>query len=170
VTLHANEKQKLYQLYQSENFQDACNYGMHVFHPLRKDESFVSLYAFSCLKADYIDRLAVPITILKHSKEARTNASYFSIVLMQKKMLYHSLMDNSEIPALRLPTTDNVISKVFDLYMQDKEKTEHTIHHYRDPISPKRTYKLYISHNRSVDNMIIEEYYDTMLTNRHVYW
>lgn len=169
-SIYADDRSRLYKLYQNEQYDDACNFGMRAFHPNRKDESYVTLYAFSCLKADYIDRLAVPITVLKNSKDARANASYFSVILMQKKMLIHALMDRSDIPDLRLPTTDNVLSKVFDLYMLDREKFDHNVHHYRDLTSPKRTYKLYISHNGPVDKMIIEEFYDTMLTNRHVYW
>lgn len=170
TSIYADAGSKLFQLYQDGAYQDACNHGMRTFHPNRKDESFVTLYAFSCLKADYIDRLAVPITVLKNSKEARANATYFSVILMQKKMLFHSLLDKSEIPELRLPTTDHVLSKVFDLYMQDDEKFDHDVHHYKDPSSPERFYRLYVSHKGPVDKMIIEEFYDQMLTDRHILW
>lgn len=170
ASLYPDDRQEIYRLYQNKQYSAACNYGMRTFHPNRKDESFVTLYALSCLEADYIDRLAVPTSILKHSAEARANSAYFSVILMQKKMLYHSLIDKKPIPALRLPSTEHILSKVFDLYSNDSDKQERVVYQYRDKESPKKTYKLYISYNGPLGKMIIEEYYDTMLVKRHVFW
>ena len=66
--------------HQDKAYQKACKTGLKVFQKFRNDEEFVSLYAFSCLNADQIDRLAIPISILKNSEEARSNAAYFSWV------------------------------------------------------------------------------------------
>ena len=43
---------------------------------LKDDEEFISLYGFSCLNADKLDKLSVVITSLKKSPEARANAAY----------------------------------------------------------------------------------------------
>ena len=98
--VQADLKQELYHLYQSEQYGIACSKGMKHFQKNRKDTEFVSIYAFSCLKADYIDRLAVPISILKHSEESRANAAYFSVILMQKKLLYHAIIDGYDLTPL----------------------------------------------------------------------
>ena len=170
VSLLADAKKEMFNLYQNEQYTQACSYGLKEFSAYRKDEEFLSLYAFSCLHADYINRLALPIAMLKRSKEARSNATYLSIIVMQKKMLYHALIDGYDISQLKLPTTDYVLSKVFDLYAKDDHSQKRTVYLYRDSASPKVTYKLYISRKSSIKKMVIEEYYDTILAHRHVYW
>ena len=168
--LQADIKQKIYHLYQSKDYEEACSAGMRYFQENRTDTEFVSLYAFSCLKSDYIDRLAVPISILKHSKESRANAAYLSVILMQKKLLYHALIDGYDLSSFKLPTTDYVLSRVFDLYARDTNKQERDVYAYQDPDSANRHYKLYIMQSGSVKKMVIDEYYDTILAHRHIYW
>jgi len=164
----SDTKTTLYHLYQDKNYEKACKEGLKVFQKNRKDEEFISLYAFSCLKADYIDRLAIPISVLKNSEEARSNAAYFSVILMQKKLLYHALIDGYQISKLKLPTTDNVLSVVYDLYLEvdhDRKRNHYTL---TDKNNDKISYKLYIQNKNK--KMVIEEFYDTIMTHRHIYW
>ena len=168
--LQADVKHDIFELYQEKQYQEACSKGLVNFHNYRRDDEYVALYAFSCLKADFIDRLAVPISVLKFSEEARANAAYFSVILMQKKLLYHAVVDGYDLSQVRLPTTDYVLSKVFDLYARDKNTEKRDVYVYRDPESPKVTYKLYTSQSGRVQKMVIEEYYDTIMTHRHIYW
>ena len=114
--LHANIKRDMLNLYEDKKYKEACILGFNNFKYKEQDEDFVSLYAFSCLHSDYIDRLALPIAMLKLSSEARANSAYLSIILMQKKLLYHALVDNYDLSSLKLPSTDYVLSKVFDFY------------------------------------------------------
>jgi len=168
--IYANIKEDMFTLYQNKKFKEACRLGFNNFSRYKRDESFVSLYGFSCLNADYIDRLAIPTTTLKHSKEARANAAYFSVILMQKKLLYHALIDSYDISALKLPSTDYVLSKVFDLYTKVPNQTKRSYYIFKDPSDPKLSYKLYLVKERYVTKMIIEEFYDTMMIKRHIYW
>ena len=92
VFLYANLTQSLFNLYENKKYEQVCNIGFDHFKEHKKDEEFVSLYAFACLKSDYIDRLAIPIAVLKYSREARGNSAYFSVIFMQKKLLYHALI------------------------------------------------------------------------------
>lgn len=172
LSLFAGAKEELFHLYQDQKYAQACSKGISIVHQYNRDEQFVSLYAFACLKSDYIDRLAVPISMLKYSPEARANAAYFSVILMQKKLLYHALIDGDDLSTLKLPSTDYVLSKVFDLYAQDDhtKTNKRDLYIYRDKSSPKVTYKLYIKQTSRVKKMVIEEYYDTILAHRHIYW
>ncbi|WP_345991925.1 hypothetical protein [Sulfurimonas sp. HSL-1716] len=167
--LFSDAKQDIYSLYQLKQYDKACKLGLLHFSKHRDDENFVSIYAFSCLNADYIDRLSVPITILKNSKEARSNAAYLSIILMQKKLLEHSLKDNYNIKSLKLPTTDNILSKVFDLYSNLQIHKKIPLYVFIDPNNAKITYKLYLSGNADSSNMVIEELYDSTLVKKHIY-
>jgi len=170
INLYANIKENMFNLYQNKKYEAVCTLGFNNFHANRKDEEFISLYAFSCLHADYIDRLAIPITMLKFSKESRSNSAYFSVILMQKKLLYHALLDNYDISTLKLPTTDYILSKVFDLYSKQGKHEPRKFYLFEDKNDKKLTYKLYLSKDGNVNKMVIEEFYDTITLKRHVYW
>ncbi len=163
-------KQEMFGLYQNNKFAKVCTMGFDNFTKYKRDEEFVSLYAFACLNSDYIDRLAVPTAVLKFSKEARANSAYFSVILMQKKLLYHSLVDGYELSELKLPTTDYVLSKVFDLYAKLGKHEKRAFYLFEDPKDKKLTYKLYLTRDYKIAKMVIDEYYDTMLLKRHIYW
>lgn len=170
LSLQAQTKSEMFQLYQNEKFEEACQIGTTLFTQNRSDEEFLSLYGFSCLYADYIDRLALPMSLLKSTPEARANAAYFSVIIMQKKLLMHALQDNYQIHSVQLPTTDYVLSKVFNLYQNDTNTNKRQVYIYSDPLNKKITYRLYISAKSSLKKMIIEEYYDKIMAKRHIYW
>jgi hypothetical protein len=160
----------MFQLYQNKQYEQACTMGYDYFKKFKRDEAYASLYGFSCLKSDYIDRLAQPITSLKFSKEARKNAAYFATVLMQKKLLYHALLDGYKLSSFSFPTTDYVLSKVFDLYSQLPANTKKEYYIFKNPTDSKMIYKLYTIKDHNINKMIIEEYYDTIKIQRHIYW
>lgn len=170
INLFANVKQDILNLYQNNKYEDACNLGFNKFTRYNKDEEYLSLYAFSCLKADYIDRLALPIAMLKLSPEARANSAYFSVIFMQKKLLYHALLDDYDLSELRLPTTDYVLSKVFEFYAKLGKHEKRTLYIFDDQNNDKVSYKLYLEKDYKISKMVIEEYYDNMLIKRHIYW
>lgn len=170
LNLYADIKQDMFNLYQNQKYEDVCSIGFDNFNTNNKDEEFISLYAFACLKSDYIDRLAIPIAMLKFSKESRSNSAYFSVILMQKKLLYHALQDNYDLSTLKLPTTDYVLSKVFDLYSKLEKHQPRAFYLLEDETDKKLTYKLYLSKDEKLNKMVIEEFYDTITIKRHVYW
>ena len=170
IYLYADTKQRMLHLYQNHKYEDVCNIGFNYFGLNNKDEQYISLYAFACLKSDYIDRLSTPIAMLKFSTEARSNAAYFSIILMQKKLLYHALVDGYDISKLNLPTTEYVLSKVFDFYSKIGPHKQRLFYLFEDDNDPKLTYKLYLSKGNIIDKMVVEELYDSVTIKRHVYW
>lgn len=170
LSLNADVKNDMFDYYQNEKFEKVCNMGNRILDLNAKDEEFVSLYAFGCLKSDYIDRLTIPISLLKFTKESRSNSAYFSVILMQKKLLYHSLVDGYPLSKLKLPSTDYVLSKVFDLYSKLGVHEVRTMYIFEDDKNPKITYKLYLEKQSNLAKMVIEEFYDTITVHRHVYW
>ncbi|MEA1891473.1 MAG: hypothetical protein U9N33_02035 [Campylobacterota bacterium] len=170
LNLYANIKQDMFNLYENKKYENVCDMGFNNFKRYKRDEEFVSLYAFACLESDYIDRLAIPISVLKYSREARANSAYFSIILMQKKLLYHALIDNYDLSSLDLPTTDYILSKVFDFYADLGEHESRTFYLFEDKIDKKLTYKLYLMKEEKLSKIVIEEFYDTITIKRHVYW
>ena len=170
TSLYADKKQNMYSSYQNNKFKEACNIGYENFNSYKKDEEFISLYALSCLEADYINRLATPIAILRDSEESRANSAYFSVILMQKKLLYHAMLDGYDISSLKLPTTEYILSKVFDLYVKSKKDEKKSSFTFTDDKDSKLTYKLYLITNHNIEKMVIEEFYNSKMIKQHTYW
>jgi len=170
ITMYADVKREMLDLFQKKDYKEACTKGFKNFAQYSRDEEYVSLYGFSCLYVDYVDRLSVPITILKLTPESRANAAYFSTILMQKKLLYHALLDNYDISSLNLPTTDYVLSKVFDYYTKQGKHEPKEFYVFEDEDDKNLKYKLYILKDGKIDKMIIEEFYNSISTKQHIYW
>ena len=170
LNLYADIKEDMFTLYQNEKYEEVCNIGFSNFRTYRQSEEYISLYAFSCLKADYIDRLSIPIATLKYSKEARANSAYFSVILMQKKLLYHALVDNYDLSLLKLPSTDYILSKVFDLYVKLGEHEPRSFYLFEDENNNKLTYKLYLVKDDKLSKIVIEESYNSIIIQQHSYW
>ncbi len=166
--LYADSKQRMFEFYQQGRYIQACDIGKQglSYHP--SDEAYISLYAFSCLKADFIDRLSDPIMVLNQTKEARSNASYFSVIVMQKKLLMQALYDNKPIKNLKFPTSTYSLSKVFDLYIKNPQPNQF-IKEYKDLTDSRLDYKLYTTQTNGRKSIAIDEYYDKILTLHHVY-
>jgi hypothetical protein len=160
----------LLNLYQKGAYKEACQYGLRYFNRYKKNNDYVMLYAFSCLKADYIDRLAVPLTALRYTPEERNNATYFATILLQKKLLYHSILDHTDISGIRLPVTDFVLSIVFDLYTKKAYKKVDGVYHFVNPTDPHKTYTLYSKPSGRAQVVVIDEYVDNQLVQSHQYW
>ena len=168
--LLADAKMETYKLYQDKKYEEACQAGDKVLQQYIGDEEFVSLYAFSCLNADQLDKLSLPITSLKNTPDSRANAAYFSVILMQKSLLMHALTDQYDLKPIKLPTTEYVLSTVFDLYSSDTGSKERRRYNYTDPKDGKKNYRLFVTKSASSPKIIIEEYYDKIMTKRHIYW
>ncbi|NOQ30720.1 MAG: hypothetical protein GQ570_06320 [Helicobacteraceae bacterium] len=169
-TIFANQTSELLKRYENAEYKQICTDYSSNIKNYRKSEKFVLLYSFSCLEAGYIDSLAVPITMLKYSKDARDNASYFATILLQKKILYNALIDDVDISSLRLPTTTYILSKVFDLYVKNKNNPVDGVYRLDDTQDADTFYKLYISSRSHIKKMVIEVYKNKKLENRYIYW
>ena len=89
---------------------------------------------------------------------------------MQKKLLYHALVDNYELSSLKLPSTDYILSKVFDLYAKLGKHKPRAFYLFEDEDDSKLTYKLFLVKNNKLSKMVIEEYYNSISIKQHVYW
>ncbi|MBD3810538.1 MAG: hypothetical protein IE884_08635 [Sulfuricurvum sp.] len=166
--LSAYNGQKIFELYQKGLYNEACILGYRFFAPNQSNENYVSLVGFSCLKADQIDKLSPVMSALSQSSEARANSAYFALIVMQKKLLMQALYDNKPIKNLQFPKSAHPLSKVFDLYLQNPQKSA-AIKKYQDPTNSRQSYTLYTIETNGRKSIAIDEYYDKILTFHHVY-
>jgi hypothetical protein len=110
------------------------------------------------------------MTRLKYSKEARKNSTYFSLILMQKKLLYHALIDNVKLEKFNFPTTTHVLSKVFNLYLKFGSHEKKQYYVFQDNDDNKLSYKLYLIESQELSKMVIEEIYNSKIIKKHIYW
>ena len=89
---------------------------------------------------------------------------------MQKKLLYHALVDGYELDRYKLPTTDYILSKIFDYYVALGKHESRNFYLFNDTGNPKISYKLYLVKDSVPYKMVIEEYYDNSLVKKHIYW
>lgn len=166
----SSEVSKLYNLYQQGQYDSVCEQGIRILKTHKHDEQFISVYAFACLNADKIDRLALPIIMLKSTNGARKNAAFFSTILLQKNLLLTALENNKDIHSLSLPSTDYILSKVFDLYARGLYKKKQHTYILADENDNRRIYKLRFYPDDKKPKIIIDEYYDTIVTKQHIYY
>ena len=168
--LFANSLERMHQLYMQNQYARACQLGLHLFKKYRRNTDYLMLYGFSCLKSDFNDRLAVPITGLRATKTERANASYFAAILLQKKLLYHALIDHVDISHLNLPSTDYILSKVFDLYSHNRYKKIDNKYYLAGDHGNGLIYVLYIDSTGKEQKMVIEERLNDNIIKIHKYW
>lgn len=160
---------KLIDYYKNKEYKKVCLNGLKIYYKLKKSEDLVSMYGISCLKADFIDRLAVPAVSLKQTKTGRKNAIYFLTILLQKKILLSSLFDNFKISDVKLPDTDYILSKIFRMYQQNRYKKEGNKLIFRDPENKDISYKLIIK-NEDIPKIELLELKKNHLIKKHIYW
>lgn len=104
--------------YNNQEYSKICTDNIVDYAKRSKDDGLLNLYAISCLKLDYINKLIVPINSLVRTKEARLNAVYYSTILYKKKLLYAALVDGLDISNIKLPKCDYVLSDIYDNYVE----------------------------------------------------
>jgi len=143
----------LVKAYKRGSYKRVCLQGYYLFDKLKRDENLLSMYAFSCLRSDYINRLAVPILILGKSPQSRKNRSYLSLILAQKNILISALADNEKFEDLKLPNTNHLISKLFNLYFQKKfEKVDNVYKAQEGEVE----YKMWLEHKNRFPYLVVE--------------
>lgn len=168
--LSASSLSKLYKMYEKQEYTKACDYGLKYFNKNKNSEDYLTLYGLSCLETDNIHRIATPMLRLKKSKNARANAAYFSTILLQKKLLFQALVDNTSLENLQLPTTHFILSKIFTLFTKKEFILKDNIYSFEDSEKKEMRYKLYIQENQKKEKqMIIDIYKDDKFTHRYRY-
>ncbi|MEO1954231.1 MAG: hypothetical protein ABGW74_05970 [Campylobacterales bacterium] len=138
-----------------ENYPKACRVGKQIIYAQEKDEKLLSLIAQSCLKADYIYALSMVQHRLRKTKETRADASAFASVVLQKKLIYQFMYDDTDISTLALPVVEHILSYTFTAIRDGKYKvlSKHpkVITFKKDDI----TYKVYID-KKDMGRIVIE--------------
>lgn len=161
----------LYKLYEKQEYDKACDYAVKYFYKNKNKNSdqYLTLYGLSCLETDKIYRIATPMLRLTSSKDARANATYFSTILLQQKLLFQALLDKTPLTDLHLPSTNFILSKIFADFVNKEYSEKDGIYSFKDATKKEMKYQLYIEESNKQKQMIIDIYKDDKFINRYKY-
>lgn len=168
-TIFSSNLSILYKLYENQKYDKGCDYAFKYYNKNRDNEKFLTLYGLSCLETNSINRIAIPMVGLKSQKSSRENASYFGTILLQKQLLKQALLDNKELGELKLPTTNFILSKIFNLFIQKKYELKDDIYKFKDSQNSEIKYQLYIEKSKNRTYMIIDIYKSDKFIKRYRY-
>ncbi len=100
--------------FKAKKYNKICDKGGRLFYGGYRDENFVSLVGISCAKVDRINILGMLQRSLVESPSSRENASYFSTLILQKRLIYQFMIDDLDLKNLRLPASTHLLSRVFE--------------------------------------------------------
>lgn len=133
-----------------------------------QNEAIANVYAKACLKMDKLNELIIPMVMLHKNKEARENASVYSTILFQKKMLYLALCDNIDISYIKTPKIDYILSEIFDKFVEkDYVKKSDT---YIFSLKSGQKAELFIKDEDNIKKMIVALYTNDKIDSVKVYW
>ncbi len=113
VTLWATPHHELAQKLSEGSYEEACEVGRALLGENERDEKVLSLIGMACMNADYINVLSVIQSRLNSSPEARSNATLFTSLLLQKRLIFQFVYDGVDISIFSLPVSDHPLSVAF---------------------------------------------------------
>lgn len=133
-----------------------------------QSETLANMYAKACLKMDKVNELVVPTVMLYKTKEARENASLYSTIIFQKKMLYLALCDGVDISYIRTPKINYILSEIFDKFTERAYVKKSDT--YVFTLENGERAELFIKEEEEVKKMVIAIYAGDKLSSIKIYW
>ncbi len=113
LSLEAKDITPFIKDFKAKRYDQVCGKGMRAYYSGYTEENFVSLVGVSCAKVDRINLLGMLQRSLVTTKEARENSSYFSTLILQKRLIYQFMIDDLTLEHLKLPSSNHLLSRVF---------------------------------------------------------
>jgi len=151
------------QEYKKHEFKKICLYGANHFQEIKHNEDTLTLVGLSCVKSDYFIYLPHIINNLKHTKKARLNSIYFSILFIEKKLLISYILDNIDISYYRFPKINHPISIVINHIIKRDFKKDN------GKIIIKDKNSLYKIYKNDENKIFIDIYQNNQLISSHWY-
>jgi len=109
-----NQADTIAKLYRNGDYKRACKEGMRQYYAGKKEEHFAAMVGMACAKTDAINALGTLQRNLVGSAALRGSATYFSTLVLAKRLLYQHFVDGIGVDAYVLPKYDHILSIVFD--------------------------------------------------------
>ena len=161
---------EIYKFYENQEYEKGCRHGAKHYSKNINNENYLTFYGLSCLETNSISHLAQAMVKLGRTKELRETASYFATILLQKQLLKQFLFDGKELNNLKLPKTEFVLSRIFNLFVKKEYRVEEDTYILIDSNKKDIRYEVYIKESKQSKNyMIIDIYQNDKFTKRYQY-
>ena len=151
--------------YQANRYEKVCSEGAEFYMRNDKNEQILVAIGDACAKIDAINPLGQISKNLISTKEYRESASYFSTLILQKKLIYQFMHDDINLKELTLPRTDHVLSRVFE---QLSKGNYSVVEKGIQILTPQMNYLLWLSED-APKKVYIDEHKEGKLVERHWY-
>ena len=108
------QTEEIVALYQAGNYSVVCRKGMLLYYAGNDEPHFAAMVGMACAKVDEINPLGALQRNLVATESLRKTATYFSTLVLEKRLLYQYFIDGLAIDAYVLPKYDHVLSVVYD--------------------------------------------------------
>ncbi len=160
--------EKLVSQYKAGKYRSVCNKGMSAYYSGKRDEHLLALTGMACAKIDSINILGSLQRHLVNSPAMRNSATYFSTLLLQKRLIYQFMLDDINITNLQLPKNEHILSTVFEhLSLGDFKRLGGETKMIKITEGEKIIF-LSISDDKPV-RVLVDEYKGASLLQRHWY-
>jgi hypothetical protein len=158
TSLYSQSIDNLLNLFEKGEFKTVCQEGMGKVMKGNIDEDFIGVVGIACAEVDYINPLGIIQKSLKSTKNGRENAVYFSNLILQKKLIYHFMVDGRELSYLRLPDSSHILSVIFRHLSIGKYKTIKESPKEIEFSEDGKTYKLTLSVKDKPNKVFVDVY------------
>ncbi len=160
--------QQLVSDFKLKKYYTVCQDGLNEYRTGHQDEKLLALTGTACSYVDNINPLGSLQAKMISTPESRETSSYFTSLLLQKKLIYHFMLDDISLSNLQLPTSPHILSFVFEHLGSKKFKY---ISQNPKVIKIEEADKsvLVSLSNDQLKKVIIEEYSGSILVKRHIY-
>jgi len=168
MSLEARDISSFIKDFKAKKYNKVCEKGSRLYYKGYKDENFVSLVGISCAKVDRINILGMLQRSLVLTEASRENASYFSNLILQKRLIYQFMLDDFNLSDLKLPSSRHLLSRVFDALSHGQYKVLSTSPKLVEINANNKKYILSVSDD-SPKKVLVDEYTPSGKLKRHWY-
>lgn len=164
--LQAKSTRAFVEDFKAGNYAEVCRNGLKHYYGGRKDEIFVTMVGTSCAYVDNINPLGMLQKNLIGSAGARETASYFSALVLQKRLLYQFMLDDTKLDYLTLPYSSHILSLIMSHVSSGNYKTLSTSPKMIKIIDGEKTILLSVSDDEK-HKILVDVYEKATLVKRH---
>ena len=114
ATENSTERDRIVSLYKQGEFGQVCKAGMVRYYAGNDEPHFAAMVGMACAKVDEINPLGALQRNLVDTPALRSTATYFSTLVLVKRLLYQHFIDGIALDGYVLPKYDHVLSIVYD--------------------------------------------------------
>ena len=163
---NAYDERHIVALYKQGAYEDACKQGMSQYFQGNKEAHFAAMVGMACARVDLINPLGILQRNLVRTPTLRSTATFFTTLLLAKRLLYQHFVDGTPIEGLVLPKFDHVLTQVFDRMSRGEyERLPGGVIRIE---TPQRRYLLSIA-GSAPQWLFIDEYAGAEMLKRHRY-